>query len=359
MTAASLWERLRAEGAVDGDYPPPDRAASPWFVRVMLGIAGWIGAGFLLGFVGVAFSFIMEDAAPALILGGLCCGAALALFRVFKDNDFVEQFALAISLAGQALIVIGLAQYFDADDPPLYFAIAAVEALLAMAVPNFLHRVLAAAGAAIALALGINQLAWHGLTAPILCAGLALVWLEPKKWTVGGSIWRPVGYGLVLSLLLVETFRLFGAERLFFGGAELPATWFALYGPLLGRAVTAFLLAWTAIVLALREGLAPGGRGFLAVAGAAILFGLLSLDAPGLASATLILLLGFAAANRILLALGVLGLLGFVSHYYYSLHATLLEKSGLMAVTGLLLLAAYALLRFLWPSSGVAEAGDA
>ena len=36
-------------------------------------------------------------------------------------------------------------------------------------------------------------------------------------------------------------------------------------------------------------------------------------------------------------ALGILSLLGFVSHFDYSLHATLLEKSGILAVTGGLL----------------------
>ena len=44
-------------------------------------------------------------------------------------------------------------------------------------------------------------------------------------------------------------------------------------------------------------------------------------------------------------------LLGFVSHFYYSLHATLLEKSGLLAATGLLLLAAWFLLRRFSPAT--------
>jgi hypothetical protein len=358
MTAAALWERLRADGHVEGDYPPRGRAASPWFVRVMLGIAGWIGAGFLLGFVGAAFASILEGTVPALILGALCCGAALLLFRAFDGNDFAEQFGLAISLAGQALIVIGLSQYFEPDDPPLYFAIAAVEALLALAVPNFLHRVLAAAGASVALALGINQLALHGLTVPILCAGLALVWLEPGKWAARGRIWRPVGYGLALALLLVETFRLFGVQD--WWRAETEASgWMEHYGPLLGRGLAAAILIWVAVALTGREDPPAGGRTTAIAAAAAALFGLLSIDAPGLASAMLILLLGFAAASRILFALGVLGLLGFVSHYYYSLHATLLEKSGLMAVTGLGLLAAWFVLRRLYPEPPATEAGHA
>jgi uncharacterized membrane protein len=112
------------------------------------------------------------------------------------------------------------------------------------------------------------------------------------------------------------------------------------------------------VTLTLREGFATGSRVTVAVAVAAVLFGLFSLNAPGLAAALLVLLLGFSAGNRLLMALGILCLLGFVGHFYYSLHANLLEKSALMAVTGVCLLAAHFVLRRL-PSSGTVETGHA
>ena len=359
MTAAALWDRLRADGAVEGDYPAPEAAGSPWFVRVMLGIAGWIGAAFLLGFVGAAFAFIMDGAASALVLGIGCCGAAFALFKAFDGNDFAEQFGLAVSIAGQVLIVIGFGQALEMDQAAFYFAVAVAEALLVLLVPNFLHRALAAAGAAIALALGIGQLSLHGLATPILCLGLALIWLDPKRWAAGGRLWRPIGYGFALALLMVETFRLFDV-RSWLGAARGAPGWMELYGPLVGRAASAAILVGVAVVLAMREDPPPRGRATLiAAAAAALLFGLLSLPAPGLASAMLILLLGFAAGNRLLQALGVLALLGFVSHYYYSLHATLLEKSGLLAVTGLVLLGAHLALRRFHPVAEPKETADA
>lgn len=355
MTAAALWERLRADGLVEGDDPPPHRDVSPWFVRVMLGIAGWIGAAFLLAFVFAAFAFVMEGAAPAFLLGAACCGGAFAMFRVFEGNDFAEQFGLAVSLAGQVLMGIGLGQALEGNATAFYLAVAAVEALLALAVPNFLHRVLATGAAAAALALAVNELALQGLTAPLLCLGLALVWLEPRLWAAGGRLWRPVGYGLALALLLVETFRLFDAQSWFGTTAGAPG-WMQLHGPLIGRAATAAILCWAAVVLARRLHPPPAGRIVLAAGAAAALFGLLALPAPGLASAVLILPLGFAAGNRLLLALGILSLLGFVSHFYYSLHATLLAKSGLLALTGLVLLAAYGALRHFAPAPAPAPA---
>lgn len=348
MTPEDLWAGLRADGLVEGDLPERRDQASPWYVRVMLGIAGWIGALFMMGFIGAAFAFVVKDESTAMIVGAACCAGAAFLFRIFDGKDFGEQFALVLSLAGQILMMVGLSQFLKPDSPNFYFGVAGIEAVLALAVPNFLHRVLTSAGAAAALALGIVQLSLHGFSAPILCAGLALIWLYPQRWARSGNVWRPIGYGLVLALLLIETFRLFGAQRLFGFAAEAPG-FLALYGPLIGRGITALILAWSAAVLALRAGYASSSRTFLSAVGAALLVGLLSLEAPGLASALLILLLGFAAGNRLLMALGVLSLLGFVAHFYYSLQATLLEKSGLLALTGILLIAAWFVLRSGFP----------
>lgn len=343
MNAAELWAGLSDAGLVEGTQPEPEAGGSPWYVRLMLGIAGWIGALFLLGFVAVALTVVLDNAASALIAGTVCCAAALALFRALAGQDFAEQFALALSLAGQGLLAVGLAQVFKPEDPSLYGAFALVEVALVLVVPAFLHRLLAACAASVALALAVNQLALHGLTAPLLCAALAPIWLDPRKWAAGGRLWRPIGYGLVLALMLVETLRLFGAETLF--GHAGDAGWMAHHGPLIGRMVTSAVLVWAAALLATREGFRLASRGFLLTVSGAVLVGCLCLLAPGLGAALLILLLGFAAGNRLLMASGILGLLGFAAHFYYSLHATLLAKSGFLAVTGLCLLAAFLLLR--------------
>lgn len=343
MNAAELWAGLSDAGLVEGARPEPEAGGSPWYVRLMLGIAGWIGALFLLSFVAVALAAVMDDAASALVAGTVCCAAALVLFRALAGQDFAEQFALALSLAGQGLLAVGLAQLFKPEDPAPYGAFALIEVALVLVVPAFLHRLLAAYGAAVALALAVNQLALHGLTAPLLCAALATIWLDPARWAAGGRLWRPIGYGLVLALMLVETLRLFGAETLF--GRVADAGWMARHGPLIGRAITSAVLVWAATILATREGFRPASRGFLLTLGAAVLVGGLCLQAPGLGAALLILLLGFAAGNRLLMAIGILGLLGFAAHFYYSLHATLLAKSCFLAVTGMGLLAAFLCLR--------------
>jgi hypothetical protein len=356
VSARELWDRLAADRLVEGEPPEAGPRQSPWYVRIMLAIAGWIGALFLLGFVGTGFFFVMKESSAAFVTGAACCALALVLYRTMRGQDFADQFALAVSLAGQVLLIVGLADVLRMEDPSFYFAVAAIQAGLALAVPNFLHRVLTAAGAAVALAFAVAQLSLHGLAAPLLCAGIAWVWLSPARWARSGRLWRPIGYGLVLALLLVETFRLFGAAEWFGLGREAPS-WIQVHGPLIGRCLTAALLVAVAVILSLREGNASTSRVALAAAGGALLLGLFSLGAPGLASALLILLLGFAGGNRLLMAVGLLSLFGFAGHFYYSLHSTLLAKSGLLAVTGLCLLAAHWVVRSL--PSEASELGHA
>ena len=337
MTAADLWARLSASDAVRGERPEPVPSGSPWFVRLMLGIAGWIGALFLLGFVGTALEFILEDGPYAIIAGAVCCAAAFAIFQRMEGQDAAEQFALALSLSGQGLLVVGLADIFDADGPTLYLAIAAVELALVWIIPNFVHRFLAAAGSALAFTLAINQLGLHGLATPLLCVALALIWLDATKWATAGDLWRPVGYGLVLAVMTIETFHVFRGEDVF--GIARANGWMTLHGQWIGRGVTGVVLVFAGASLAVREGYRPGSRVYLLSVCAAGLSAILGIVAPGLGSALLILLLGYAAGNRLLVGAGIFSLLGFTSHYYYSLHASLLTKSGTLALTGVVLLA--------------------
>ena len=77
-------------------------------------------------------------------------------------------------------------------------------------------------------------------------------------------------------------------------------------------------LLWAVWQLLIREAVDPtasAGGCFLAAAG---ILSLATLKAPGLAPASLILLLGFGNGNRVLSGLGVAALLGYLSFYYYN-----------------------------------------
>jgi hypothetical protein len=351
-----LWAQLREAGLVDGELPATSDAITPWYIRTMLGIAGWIGALFLLGFVGAGFAFVMKSVAASLLLGTILCASAATLFRVKSGNDFASQFAFALSLAGQALILAGLAQEWRSHFATIAFVMAAVEAALFLLIPNFLHRVWTATSGIYAAVLVLNDFGLHAYTLALLLAAFTSVWLNEFSHPRRASLFRALGYGLALvALFKLLTSGVYGLEMLLGGrhaALSLPG---GALGPWIGAGLIGAVLLTTVQILLSREGVAAtSGPGRAALAAAAIL-ALISLKAPGIGLTLTILLVGHAHGNRVLAGLGIIGLLAYLSHYYYALDFTLLEKSALMAASGTALLGARLALRHLWPESGEEE----
>lgn len=350
-TRQQLWQRLVENRLAEGELPPVDStgAAPPWYVRVMLGIAGWIGALFLFGFVGAAFSMVLKSAGASLVAGLLCCAGAWAVFRVARGNDFASQFGLAASLAGQALFIAGLLQMTGVDKPVAFYLAFAFEVLLAVLVPNFIHRVLAAWAAMVALSFALDASGVHGLASGIAAAAFALVWLNESRWAAG-SVWAPIGYGIGLALLQIDSSVLWPVAAGFHGASPASSSWFAAHAPAIASVLVLAVLLWSVTRLLAAEGVRATDRAGIAALAAAALVSLASFAAHGLDTALLILLLGFAAGNRVLAGLGLFALLAFLSHYYWRMDATLLVKSMMLASTGLLLLAGRMLMRKLLPA---------
>ena len=351
VTRSMIWDRLARASLVEGALPEAGEASSPWFIRGMLGFAGWLGALFLLGFVGAAFVAIFRNASSMLVLGVCACAAAVTIYRVAPKNDFMAQFGLAVSFAGQAMILIGLADLFRSFNPTQFaFCFMLLEAVLFVLVPNYLHRVLSALGAALALLWLIMDAGLFAFAPAAMTAAFLAAWLAEFEFERQGPLLRAGGYGLAIAAVLTAVSH---------GGLWLG--WMIGRGhgaPIGGEAVrwlgdSASLLVLVGAVVALirREGLELGsGQGRVGLT-AAIILGLASFKAPGVGPAAAILVVGYANGNRVLAGLGILALLGYLSHYYYSLQTTLLFKSGLLAVTGLALLAARLVLHRWWPEA--------
>jgi len=346
----ALWARLRDARLVEGEPPAADAARSPWFVRVMLGIAGWIGAMFLLGFVGVGFAFVMESAAVSFVLGaGVCAGAAF-LYRASPHSDFMSQFGLAVSLAGQALMGTALVRWLEPSMGAAALALAVQQSVLFALVPNFIHRVWTSWTGAYAVTFALGQWGLPAFAPAVVTFGFLWPWLAEFDHPRRGELLRAGGYGLALAA--VQTAVMHGELMglLWRTGASSPLVFWA------GNLASGLVLVWAVLRLLRREGVGLGEpHGRIALAGA-LLLALVSLKAPGVGPAAAILIVGYANGNRVLAGLGVIALLGYLSHYYYSLHATLLEKSALLAAAGLVLLAARWALRRGWPGEGVRHA---
>ena len=187
----TLWRRLVVAGVASGELPPAAPSHGPWYVRAMLGIAGWLGALFLLGFVSAALAFVFRSASAAVAVGLICCVAAYAIFRAARHNDFLSQFGLALSFAGQVMFVFGLSKWFRTDAVGLALLIAAFEALLAFALVNTVHRAWSTLAAAIALSYALAKLGVFGMAPALVAAGLAAIWLREPLWAERGELWQP------------------------------------------------------------------------------------------------------------------------------------------------------------------------
>jgi hypothetical protein len=357
MSRETLWARLRQASLVDGELPDPGEARVPWFVRVMMGIAGWIGALFLLGFVGVGFAFVMKESWAAIVVGAGACFAATTIFRAAPKSDFMAQFGLAVSLAGQALLLFGFAQWLPRHGANgLALVIALQEAALFVLIPNYLHRVLCAWGGVLALMWLLVDAGFYALAPAAVTAAFIWVWLSEFDFGRQGPLLRAGGYGLALAAVQTAVMHggLWGIWMATLGRRHADS-WIGIYW--LGHIASALVLLWAVLKLLRREGLAlDSGQGRVALAGAVIL-GAASFKAPGVAPAVAILIVGYANGNRVLAGLGIFALIGYLSHFYYSLHATLLVKSALLAATGVALLLARLAMRRWWP--GQTEASHA
>ena len=332
----ALWARLARSNLVQGEMPIRESLATPWYVRTMLGVAGWTGALFLSGFLVTGLDLFRAGPGASLLAGAIACVAAMAMFRAQPKNDFVVQFAFAVSLAGQALILLGIAMPIHSDMALAALVTAAVQTALFFLISNFMHRVWCAWAASLAVAFAFAS--WHiPFYAPALfTALLAWIWLSdgPIRVTVGAQ-WRAGGYGIALGLVQTLLFMDSGAMRWFLSSA--PDRHWHMW---VGAALTS--IVWLGVVAALlRREAAVAGRynRRLALVGGLIV-ALATLKAPGLAPLVAVLLLGFANGTRTLVGLGALALLGYGIHYYYALEVSLLEKSMLLAATGIALLLA-------------------
>jgi hypothetical protein len=145
----TLIEALRARGLIaeDAAAPPLDDSHRPWFISLMLGVAGWLAGIFLLAFAVMMFELKTTNA--FLALGLLSCGAAWALYFADRRGAFFDQLALALSIAGQCALAwaflddVGSALRISAT-------LLALQLVVLLVMPNKTARTLAALFATIA-----------------------------------------------------------------------------------------------------------------------------------------------------------------------------------------------------------------
>lgn len=328
-----LWARLVEAGVTEGAAPETE-LESPWYVKVLLGFSGWLAALFLLGFIGVGWAFIFDNSAAACIIGGTMIGGAFVILRLRK-NEFLEHLALAVSLAGQALVIFAIFEASDGNDKVIWMLLALLQVSLAIVMPNFVHRVFSSFVAAVAIHMVLISYGWPYLAGGVILAPACCCWLHEFSRPVLMERMRAFGFGLVLALMLLKGTGLFGYGALgwYFGMESKPR-----FGPWVGELLIGVVVLYVVWSLLQRYGRQLFERVSIAALAATLLLCIVSVKVQGLSVGMVLILLGFAGSNRVLQGLGIASLLFYISSYYYLLDTTLLAKSLHLLGVGMFLL---------------------
>ena len=299
---------------------PTAASGRPLAISLLLGISGWFAGIFMLFFV--ALLIHPDSAASAAVTGTVLLAAAWGLFMVAHDGTqvFVAQLALALSIAGQCLVVYAMSNHAG-NIGPIAASALVLQVVLSLVMPNRLHRTLSTLFATIAWALTVRfvlfdaQADWHDDRAQRA---------TPLPAALGGWLltWGPVAAALWWAIRNEP--------------AWVARGWTALVQPL----VTGLLAGLAFATLASQPFEIMRWFGAGADAGSLALWPLLSaLAALGALAAA------FAQGRRALMALCATATLLHVGCFYYALGTSLLVKSLLMLAMGTACIVAARVLR--------------
>ena len=347
----ALWAHLQAQGAV-----PPENAlpslkdpASPWYIRLLLALGGWLTAICLVLFLGLLLFVTLGIGSYEALSIFIVSVPVLLLGRVMvsKDKIFSRHFGFALAITGSVGISISL--FLTFDRPVLMcFALAALFIVISVFMRTGAYTFLAAASISVCVAMGISLLPyahWGGgfseslqvitpnlSTAWWILVGLGLAYfcLQEQKWRGSrrGQIADAWFFGAYAGMLIFQVFSL-GAHYDFGRFLGIPHTG-AMgigMGSAVGTACVALFLAgkgdWrvrTAVVV---------GVGICVV---------LSLYLPGAALAVFGLVLARQLGNTVMQGFVLAYVLAYMIFYYYNLAVPFSVKSAYLAITGLVLL---------------------
>lgn len=315
----ALMNWVRAWRGDEEDHPASaPEGGRPWYVSVLLGVGGWFGALFLLVFVALAIFSAGENAAKAVIAGAVLVASAWGLYRAAGESPFTSQLALALSLAGQCLLLFGIGDMLvggrngSAGIAHLALAAAVLQVAMIAIMPSTLHRGMSTLFACMAWAIFVRYGLWDDVAVlrPARAAAVAAPGLALAGWLLA---WLPVA-GLLARLV-----------------SKAPA-WRGTGREPIARPVAAGLVAALALATLLSEPLeaiafllSPGGGAHGGLALWPFLSAIAALGA---------LVAAFALGHRGLMALCIAAALLHLSHFYYAMGATLLVKSATMIVMG-------------------------
>ncbi|MBL8519661.1 MAG: DUF4401 domain-containing protein [Betaproteobacteria bacterium] len=332
MTRADLLRRLVDLGLpvnAASERLEPVPAQASWVVRSLLGVMGWLGGLMVLGFFAMFVSGLLDSQPGLAVLSVSLFVGAHALYRAAPHHDFANQAALAASICAQALAMVLFFKLMGSrSHTQVALLVAALQLGLVWWMPNYLHRLISMFFAVTALFVAAERGPWTALVLLAVAGAFAALALTESRWMARGQRDRvaPAWAGLALGLLCAGVAHATQFDRV----AVLPSTiWTGM----------ALSFAFFMYCLYAMDGVETRDRQYGGMA--AMLFWMAAFRAPGLIACALVLIAAFRSGRQAFVGLALIALLGTLIGYYYQMDATLLKKSGVLALCGVAMLLAW------------------
>jgi len=341
-TVREVLSRLAEKDQLEADWQ--DRAesalarldeAQPWYIRTMVGFGAWLASLLFISFVlGVS---LVTTKGGFVVIGGLCITGALVL-RYSLDNDFTNQAALAMNLAGQVLLAIGITQYRSGTDlETLLVTLIIINTLLIPFYRDRIFRFLAitfVAGAFVVLLYIWKSQASLAFLAPLLALVFLWMVMSEDRFTVKGvdNLTRPLTTGLMISIFGITLLStIYILPELIRDFEFYPRPWVSTIG-------FGLLLLFVEYRVSSEIFGDPRAPVALATYGMTLLLILATLPAPGMALSLIVIILAVSRGNRIMTGIGIAFLATYTGAYFYGIEITLLIKSYSLIATGMIVL---------------------
>ena len=309
---------------------------APWFIKIITIIGAWLGSLLLLG--SLVLANIVQSEESMITFGTIFTITGIILSYTNKKTHHLDSISLSLSIIGQILLGIGIGTKSGGLKPVCYAGII-VQSIIYLVAQSYTQKFLSV----ILIPACLLGIIWNSafseathfligalsITSVLIWTGEIPLQIRLKKHPY---FYVTTAYGLVLGLLLI---LLISINNKFFwvnishwyitSLISFFSLTFLLYKSLcqnLGLRRTTFWL--TVIVIAVI--LSPTAQ------------------TPGVITSLMVIVLGFAKSNRVLLTLGILFLAIYLISFYYSLQQTLLIKSIILMSTGALLIGIYSVL---------------
>lgn len=329
MLSINHWfETLSTAGVCAMPQPDKSEKETPWYISVLMGFCGWLASLFLLGFMALALGAMIESGIASSIVGLALLGGAFTLQKN-ANSEFLSQFSLAISVAGQGLLAVAIFLHLEFDIQAQWIVFAFIQMAVALIMPNRINRFMSALFSVICISIALHESGVASLFTPLMMLLVAYLWLNEFTLSSKLAATRAIIYGLTIGLVLTKvSFGYFNFDEnnevVILSGVSV---W-------LEESLSIAVLLFVLHQLHTKQNLKITSKVAISHILLLITVCVLTFYANGLALSLMLLLLAFGSRNHFLLAIGVVAALFNLSAYYYWLDISLFNKSLVLMGVG-------------------------